>query len=290
MIRNFKLPKKINLKIDETILFRPDFVGMIVSALFFLLFLSGCAAVSGERIWGENATLTPGWHRIKTAAVNAAIDPVTWIPLSGALVLQIDHLDEELTDYASENTPVFGSQKRADEASDDLRNMTRASYYITALLTNGGETTPDYLANKTKGLLVGEVAALINKTTTGVLKDAVGRDRPTGSNSASFPSGHASTAGLRSTLACRNIDYLPLSQPVKTGLKIGIGTLAVSTAWARVEANVHYPSDVLAGLSLGHFLGRFINDAFLSEGENNNIGIGVQPVGDEIALTFHCVF
>jgi membrane-associated phospholipid phosphatase len=38
---------------------------------------------------------------------------------------------------------------------------------------------------------------------------------------------------------------------------------AAATAWARVEANKHYPSDVLAGAAIGHFLTAFIHDSFL---------------------------
>lgn len=270
--------------------FRPGLLNAIVLALFFVLVLAGCASVPGERIWGEYVTLTPGWNRIKDAAVTAAIDPVTWMPLAGALALQIDNLDKDIADYASENTPVFGSPKRADEASDNLRAMTRVSYYTTALLTNGGETLPDYIAAKTKGILVGEFAGLTNKVSTGMIKDSAGRERPSGSNNASFPSGHASTAGLRSTLACRNIDYLPLPEYGKAGLKVGIGTLAAGTAWARVEANVHYPADVLAGLSLGHFLGSFFNEVFFPKEQNTKMGIGVQPLGDEMVVIFYGVF
>ena len=41
------------------------------------------------------------------------------------------------------------------------------------------------------------------------------------------------------------------------------GTRCGATAWARVEANQHYPSDVLVGLGLGHFMGSFFTHAFL---------------------------
>ena len=35
------------------------------------------------------------------------------------------------------------------------------------------------------------------------------------------------------------------------------------TDWARVETAKYYPADVLAGISLGHFFGMFINDLFM---------------------------
>jgi len=40
----------------------------------------------------------------------------------------------------------------------------------------------------------------------------------------------------------------------------------------RVEANVHDPSDVLTGYALGHFLGSFVNDAFLDRFSHREVG------------------
>lgn len=37
-------------------------------------------------------------------------------------------------------------------------------------------------------------------------------------------------------------------------MEIGFGMITAGTAWARVEGGVHYPSDVLAGMALGHFV------------------------------------
>jgi len=39
--------------------------------------------------------------------------------------------------------------------------------------------------------------------------------------------------------------------------------VALGTGWARVEAQKHYPSDVLAGMALGNFMAAFIYDAFM---------------------------
>jgi len=47
-----------------------------------------------------------------------------------------------------------------------------------------------------------------------------------------------------------------------TSLRIGLASLTTGTAWARVEAGKHFPSDVLAGMALGHLIGAFINDVF----------------------------
>ena len=59
---------------------------------------------------------------------------------------------------------------------------------------------------------------------------------------------------------------------------------------ARVEAQRHYPSDVLAGTALGHFLTAFIHDAFLNLPENADVDFAVFGVeggaGVELAFRF----
>jgi len=49
-----------------------------------MLFVTGCASDGQGPYWGEEATLSPGWNRIGSAAVEAARDPVTWAPALGA--------------------------------------------------------------------------------------------------------------------------------------------------------------------------------------------------------------
>jgi membrane-associated phospholipid phosphatase len=49
----------------------------------------------------------------------------------------------------------------------------------------------------------------------------------------------------------------------RLGCRVGFALLTAGTAWARVEAKKHFPSDVLAGIAIGHFIGAFMNDAFL---------------------------
>lgn len=81
-----------------------------------------------------------------------------------------------------------------------------------------------------------------------------------------------------------------MSNLTKLGLKTRVGTLAVGTAWARVEADVHYPSDVLTGLALGHFIAAFFNEAFLMPKKNDHFCFGAQTSIDKIVLTFYWAF
>jgi hypothetical protein len=99
---------------------------------------------------------------------------------------------------------------------------------------------------------------------TNSLKDATDRERPLKKTSDnSFPSLHATEAYSYATLTSRNVDTLALSPMTRKVLRISAKTLAAGTAWARVEAGKHYPTDVLAGAAIGHFLTAVIHDSFM---------------------------
>jgi undecaprenyl-diphosphatase len=95
-------------------------------------------------------------------------------------------------------------------------------------------------------------AILFAESLSGLLKEAVERDRPPLSNpdpepivrlpdTFSFPSGHATVS-----FACATT--LALAVP---RLAWPLYTLAVLISFSRVYAGVHYPADVLAGAVLG---------------------------------------
>jgi membrane-associated phospholipid phosphatase len=57
-----------------------------------------------------------------------------------------------------------------------------------------------------------------------------------------------------------------------------------------LEAKKHYPSDVLAGMALGHFLGAFINDAFLGLDSPKNFFFTVEPSKKDIYCSMRWTF
>ena len=65
---------------------------------------------------------------------------------TGAAVVSVDDWDQNISDWAVANTPIFGSNERALEASDNLKTATTFAMVGTALAVPNGlgawETKP----------------------------------------------------------------------------------------------------------------------------------------------------
>ncbi|MDB9822637.1 phosphatase PAP2 family protein [Deltaproteobacteria bacterium] len=266
------------------------FLIVFIILSFFLTIVNGCGTLPNGRGWGQDATLNPGWHRMKEAALKTSLSPETWAPIVTAIVLQVDDMDERLSDWASTNTPIFGSQKDADRWSSYLRDTSGATYLITSLATPGGSEPSLWAESKLKGLATGVAAWGITAGTTDLLKESTHRTRPDKSDNRSLPSGHASTAGAFSTLARRNIQAMSLSPNSNTFANIGLMSITAGTAWARIEARRHYPSDVLIGYALGHFFSAFINDAFLGLDMKKEAFFIIEPSRDGMTASLHWAY
>jgi membrane-associated phospholipid phosphatase len=236
---------------------------MRIVVLLLCLACGACSSLPNGRGWGQDATFTPGWERIKTSAANAARDPWVWAPLAGAAAFQIDDWDQRTADWAQRHTPVFGSQHSAENWSDDLRTVSVLAHYATLAATPSGEEPGEWIVNKAKGTLVHVAAVSGTVLVTQTLKTTVDRERPNGQGTESFPSGHTSTSAVHTRLASRNLDSIPMSDTARTSLDVGLYALTIGTSWARIEAGWHYPSDTLVGMAIGNFIASFLNDAFL---------------------------
>src|SRR5690606_4325532 len=236
--------------------------GPLLTLLAAFVF-GGCASLPDEHRWGEDATFRPGWERVRHSALDAVRDPRVWVPAVGAGILQIDDMDEEISDWAVDHTPVFGSPGNADDWSDGLRVASILAYHASVLATPSGVDLASWFENKAKGYLVGMSAVAATGLATRQLKTSVGRQRPNETNDDSFPSGHASTTAVFARLTSRNLRWIESGDRTERTLNVGLDGLTIATAWARVESGEHFPSDTLFGIALGNFFAAFVNDVFL---------------------------
>jgi hypothetical protein len=251
--------------------------------------LSGCATLPNERLWGQDATVRPGWERVSASASQAARDPWVWAPLIGAAAFQIDDWDRRTSDWARDHTPVFGSQRSAEDWSDDLRKASVWAHYATVVATPGGDEPGEWVIAKAKGMLVHVAASSATSSLTGQLKQRSDRERPNGLADESFPSGHTSSSAVHTRLASENLESIGMSRRTRRMLNVGLTAMTIGTSWARIEAGWHYPSDTLFSMALGNFIASFVNDAFLGL-DNPKRAFGIAPTPGGAVVQWSCKF
>lgn len=227
-----------------------------------------------QGVTGTN--LFPSSQRLSLAARNALVHPATWGPLAGAALFAIKDFDQQVSQNLYDNQPVFGSTQQADARSDTLRDILLVSTVASTLALPANASSPGGV-DKTTTVAVESAAFALTGAVTSSLKNLTQRNRPDNSDHNSFPSGHSAFAFAAAALTSRNLDGLALDDGTRTGIRAGLYTLAAGTAWARVEAGAHYPSDVLVGAALGNFLARFIHGAYFGWEHNLQLNINVSP-------------
>ncbi len=224
--------------------------------------VGGCRNTATPK-WGRSATLCPPRERVKSSLVCAALDPQTVLPAAGALVFGLTGADADVADWARRETPIFGSNSRADSASDALLATSALLTLGTGLAAPSGCRPGEVLGNKAKGFAVEAGAVAAAGGLAVLLKETTGRTRPDASDDRSFPSAHTTFAAACAALTRRNSEALRTTTTGRTACKATATGLALLTAWARVEAGRHYPSDVLAGYALGNATSLFVHDTWL---------------------------
>ena len=142
-----------------------------------------------------------------------------------------------------------------------------------------------YLVDRSKGTAADETTRRLKfaftslvavGAATGLLKVAVGRERPNQASRTSFPSGHTSAA-------------FSVAEVIRTlyGHRAGepFYLAAVITAISRIHDNKHYPSDVIAGAGLGIGLVRGFKLAQQWAGPGHSLELGV--TGQAIGLLYY---
>ena len=263
------------------------YAALLLITGFFLTLVTSCGTLENGRGWGQDAIYPVNSKRISHSLYNACVDWQTLVPAGGAVVSSLDHFDGRASVWATGHTPIFGSMDSASRTANYLVGILQAEVLLTALVTPSGEDSTEWVSSKAKGLSVELGAELVTAGATSGLKDISNRERPGGGGN-SFPSGHSSAAFTNATLANRNLEYIAMSDNLRIALEVGNVLLATATAWARVEANAHFLSDVLAGAAIGHFFGAFIHDAFMGLPEEEAFHVNVAPLrgGALVAFSF----
>ncbi len=236
----------------------------IVLATAVLVLLSACSGAPTRGEW------LAGAHQ-------SAADPQTWGPLAGALIVAATGTDESISEWASEQTPVFGSRRRAASASDQLRGFLRVESYTAALAT---AATPAQLGEQTALLLATDLGTDL---VTDAVKVASDRERPDRSDRRSFPSGHTSSAFAYAGFN-RHLWRAHEVRPSLQAWLYGVNqTAAWGVAWSRVEAERHYLSDVLVGAALGNFMAGWLTRVYAGERETELV-VGLTPNGAQFGV------
>ena len=252
-------------------------IAHLAVSLLTLLTLTGCLSAPAGSGFGAGARW-PDAAELADAARSAATDPLTWVPVAAAAAVAVTGVDDDWTEDAIENAPLFGDD--AAGVSDDIRDGLGGLYVVTALIAPS-----DNAGSKLRGLGVGLASFVVESGITEGLKEAVGRDRPNGKNDRSFPSGHSVNSAARAALIARNLDAMDMPHWTRRSLQGAAYTTAALGSYARVEASKHHVSDVLVGYALGNFVARFMTEAFLGSSSNGQVALQPLDGGGAITLT-----
>lgn len=181
-----------------------------------------------------------------------------------AAVIAAGSWDKDISDWAVEERPVFGSWGAAQDASDILRSSAHVGMIATALLVPRGDDR--WLSSVAWRMAWEHLGVMAASYATDPIKIWTDRKRPN-KGPGSFPSWHATRAAAYAGMGYRNLDLINIKPGYRFSAQSVLAVLAAGTAWARIEAGQHYPTDVLAGAALGNFIAILIHDAFLGQEE-----------------------
>lgn len=201
------------------------------------------------------------------------------LALLGLAVL-IDRKPGESIQVGNLRNPLAGSNNPLDHLAYKEPNVTAGNRADFGLY--GGPTLPllfsFYPESDTDGgqdypeiLTVWLEAMVLNFAITSLIKNTTSRPRPyvlhedfspniflTRNDRAAFLSGHASNAAVGSTLFALLVTHY-FNRPATSLFAWAIaGLLQTSTAYLRVKAAKHWPTDAVAGLILGQVVARGI--------------------------------
>jgi hypothetical protein len=172
---------------------------------------------------------------------------------------------------------------RADQIGDVLRGGLWAWLLTDTALIRGREA-------QLRTWQINLDAALGQGAGVGLIKYGSGRRRPDGSDNRSFVSGHAASAATAAGLICTHHLHGGLygGGSGDSAACAGAVTAAAATGIARIVADEHYATDVLAGWAVGAVFGYLLPRRWYSDGQpaDQAAHAAVTPVigSDSVAL------
>lgn len=128
------------------------------------------------------------------------------------------------------------------------------------------------------------IATLIMAGTVKGLKEVITTRRPDGSDYASFPSGHSAWAFMGATMAARELAWK------SPWYAMGAYAVASGVAMERVIDSHHYPTDVIAGATIGILaanLGYWIGDLIFRDRQIRHYDMSDITEGNTPYLSLH---
>jgi hypothetical protein len=183
------------------------------------------------------------------------------------MIIAAGDWDGDISDWAVAGRPVFGSHQAAQDASDVLRTSAHVGMVTTALFVPADDKP--WLLSTARRIAWEHLGVMAASYATDPIKRWTDRDRPNGGQR-SFPSWHAARSAAYAGMGYRNLNLIDMKCGYRHSAQLALAVLATGTAWARVEASQHYPTDVLAGAAMGNFIAILIHDAFLGRDERSD--------------------
>ena len=236
-------------------------------ATVVLTMSAGCAQIKRS---------VPSMERVTDVTKVVIREPETWVPLTAAALIGIAGVDREISDWASENTPVFGSQETADNRSDDIRNLLIAGMAATSAFAPV-PVVDDRNQYRVRRFAANALGGIASASVVEFGKVTVRRDRPNDRNSESFPSGHSGGAFTAAVQIEQTLNETIEKPWLRKSIKVGTTGAASLVAWARVEAQEHFPVDVLVSAGFSNLIAKVFYQSLVNDDDQS----GVPPIAVE---------
>lgn len=219
------------------------------------------------------------FQHVTDAAVDALLEPTTLVPSIGAALFAVGDFDEEASDWARDEHPIMGRRERAQDHSYNYMYAVGIGTLVICGLSSCNHDT-SCGQSRLYNLAAASLSGLSTNLAVESLKRTVDREKPNHADShTSFPSGHSATSFSMARSSSRCIEKSSVNGYIKSAVKIVSNAAASISAWSRVEAERHYPSDILAGAAIGNFLTDFVFNLFEIQAmpENMTLKLNTSP-------------